>query len=66
MGFSRQEYWGGLPCPPPGNLPYPGIKPVPLKSPSLAGGLFTTSTTWEAPLKDKLDLCLFINDLFQV
>ena len=26
-GSSRQEYWGGLPCPPPGNLPYPGIKP---------------------------------------
>ena len=28
MGFSRQEYWSGLPCPPPGNLPYPGIKPL--------------------------------------
>ena len=28
MGFSRQEYWSGLPCPPPGNLPDPGIKPV--------------------------------------
>ena len=27
MGFSRQEYWNGLPCPPPGNLPDPGIKP---------------------------------------
>ena len=27
MGFSRQEYWRGLPCPPPGNLPHPGIKP---------------------------------------
>ena len=27
MGFSRQEYWGGLPCPPPGDLPNPGIKP---------------------------------------
>ena len=27
MGFSRQEYWGGLPCPPPGHLPYPGIEP---------------------------------------
>ena len=26
MGFSRQEYWSGLPCPPPGNLPNPGIK----------------------------------------
>ena len=27
MGFSRQEYWGGLPSPPPGDLPIPGIKP---------------------------------------
>ena len=29
MGFSRQEYWSGLPCPPPGDLPNPGIKPRP-------------------------------------
>ena len=27
MGFSRQEYWSGLPCPPPGDCPNPGIKP---------------------------------------
>ena len=50
MGFSRQEYWSGLPCPPPGDLPDPGIKPVPLASPALAGGFFTTSATWEAPV----------------
>ena len=37
MGFSRQEYWSGLPCPPPGDLPDPGIGPVSLKSPALAG-----------------------------
>ena len=30
MGFSRQEYWSGLPCPPPGDLPHPGIKPTSL------------------------------------
>ena len=30
MGFSRQEYWSGLPCPPPGDLPDPGIKPASL------------------------------------
>ena len=30
MGFSRQEYWSGLPCPPPGNLPNPGVEPVSL------------------------------------
>ena len=28
MGFSRQEYWSGLPCPPPGDRPYPGIEPA--------------------------------------
>ena len=28
MGFSRQEYWSGLPCPPPGDLPSPGIEPM--------------------------------------
>ena len=38
MRFSRQEYWGGLPCPPPGDLPDPGIKPASLMSPALAGG----------------------------
>ena len=34
MGFSRQEYWSGLPCPPPGDLPNPGIEPG---SPALQG-----------------------------
>ena len=48
MGFSRQEYWGGLSCLPPGDLPDPGIEPLPLMSPALAGGFFTTSATWEA------------------
>ena len=37
MGFSRQEYWSGLPCPPPGDLPDAGIKPVSLMSPALEG-----------------------------
>ena len=48
-GFSRQEYWSGLPCPPPGALPNPGIKPASLASPALAGRFFTSSTIWEAP-----------------
>ena len=48
MGFSRQEYWSRLPFPPPGDLPDPGIEPVSLMSPALAGGFFTTSATWEA------------------
>ena len=49
MGFSRQEYWSGLSCAPPGDLPEPGIKPSSL-TPALAGGFFTTSATWEAQL----------------
>ena len=48
MGFSRQEYWSGLPCPLPGDLPDPGIEPESLMSPALAGGVFTTSNIWEA------------------
>ena len=40
MGFSRQEYWNGLPCLPTGDLPHPGIEPVPLMSPALADGFF--------------------------
>ena len=48
MGFSRQEYWTGLPCPPPGDLPNTGIKPRSLTSPALAGRFFTTSATGEA------------------
>ena len=38
MGFSGQEYWNGLPCPPPGNLPYPGIEPMSPASPALQAG----------------------------
>ena len=48
MGFSRQEYCSGLLCPPPGDLPDPGIEPVSLTSPLLAGGFFITSAIWEA------------------
>ena len=49
MGFSRQEYWRGLPCPSPGDLSDPGIEPMSLTSPALVDGFFTTSTTWETP-----------------
>ena len=48
MGFSRQEYWSGFPCSPPGDLPNPGIEPESPTSPALAGGFFTTSATWKA------------------
>jgi len=40
MGFSRQEYWSGLPHPPPGDLPNPGKMPMSLRSPALTGGFF--------------------------
>ena len=48
LGFPRQKYWSGLPCPPPGDLPNPGIKPTSLKSPALTGNFFTSSATWGA------------------
>ena len=41
MGFFRQEYWSGLPFPPPGDLPDPEIEPRSLMFPALAGGFFT-------------------------
>ena len=47
MGFSRQGYWSALPCPPLGDLLDPGIEPVSLTSPALAGGFFNISATWE-------------------
>ena len=50
MGFSGEEYWSGLPCPPPGHLSDPGIKPDSLLSPALVDRLFTTSATWEAQI----------------
>ena len=48
MGFSRQDYWSGLPCPPPWDLPDPGVEPISLMFPALAGGFFIISATWEA------------------
>ena len=54
MGFSRQKYWNGLPCPPPGDLPDPGTEAVFLTFPTSAGGFFTTSATWEA-----LCICMY-------
>ena len=48
MGFFMEEYWSRLPCRPPGDLPHAGIEPASLTFPALAGGFFTTSSTWEA------------------
>ena len=48
MEFSRQGYWSGLPFPPPGDLPNPGIEPMSLGSPALAGGFFTRSLMYKS------------------
>ena len=48
MGFSRQEYWNGLLCLPPGDLPDPGIEPMSLMSAALARRFVATSASWEA------------------
>ena len=58
MKFSRQDYRSGLLCPPPGNLPDPGIKPTSLTSPELAEGFFTTSATCEAQ-----GVCLYYSSI---
>ena len=47
IGFSRQEYWSGLPCPPPGDLQDPGVKPSSLTFPRNVGRFFTTSIIWK-------------------
>ena len=54
MGYSRQEFWSGLPFPPPGNLPDPGIEPMSPAAPALAGGFFTTEPTGKQQ-------CLYLN-----
>ena len=54
MGFSRQEYWSGLPFPSSGDLPNPGMAPTSLRSPGWVGGFFTTSANWEVYFKETL------------
>ena len=79
MEFFRQEYWSGLLFPSAGDLPNPGSEPVPLSSPALAGGFFTTTAIWEAIFKfiglwsekifgcwNVLILCLCLISLFHM
>ena len=47
-GILQQEYWSGLPCPPPGDLPNPGIETIVSDISCIGSRLFTTSATWEA------------------
>ena len=63
MRFSRQEYWSGLACPPPGDHPDPEIKSMSLVSPPSAGGFFTTNTTCEASTVFALSHLICIPDL---
>ena len=73
-GFPRQERWSGLPFPPPGDLPDPGIEPASPASPALAGGFFTTEPPREAHGKphrllwntlNKMDLLVNRLDIFE-
>ena len=58
MGFSRQEYWSGFPCPPPGDLPDPGVKPRSLMSPALADSGFPGGSTGKESVCSAGDLGL--------
>ena len=57
-GFSTQEYWNGLPCPPPGHLSNPGIKP---RSPALQAD----SLPSEPPININSLVCLFTHCAFK-
>ena len=63
MGFSRQEYWSGLPCPLPGDLPNPGIEPSSSASPALAGDSLPLSHQG-GPLE--LSIIIFYSSVFIV
>ena len=60
--FSRQEFWSELLCPPPGDLPNPGMKPQSLMSPVLACESFTTSTAWDKSESESCSVCLTLCD----
>ena len=51
MGYSRQEYWSGLPCPPPGDIPNPGMEPISLVFDALQAGSLPTEPRGK-PLSD--------------
>ena len=53
MGFSRKEYWTGLPCPSPGDLSNLEMEPASLTSPALTGRLLTNCATWQGSKEDK-------------
>ena len=63
-GFSRQEYWSGMPCPSLGDPPHPGTESTSLPFPALAGGFFTTSSTLEALIHVQYNTLFFPFELF--
>jgi len=58
-GFPRQEYWSGLPCSSPRDLPDPGTEPTSLMSPALAGRFFTTSALGDNEMTRKYENLTF-------
>ena len=62
MGFPRQEYWSGFPCPPPGDLPHPGIKPASLMSLASAGIFFFLPLALFEKAKDVEILAIMITN----
>ena len=60
MEMFRQEFWNGLPFPTPGDLPHPGIEPVSLASPVLAGEFFITGPPGKPLIHDFSSLPLHL------
>ena len=63
MRFFRQEYWSGLPYPPPGDFPNLGIEPAPLKSPALAERFFTIESPGKPDIEYYVGVCVSAKSL---
>ena len=66
MGFSRQEYWSGVPFPPPGDLPDPGTEPMSFTSHMLEDGFFTTEPPGKPPGKAEWTQMGFLKDFLNI
>ena len=64
VGFSRQEYWSGLPFPSQGDLPNPEMEPGSLVSLALQADFFTTGATWEAQKAEFILMVVYICTFF--
>ena len=63
MGFSKKDYWSGLPFPPPGDLPHSGIKPGSPASLAVAGRFFTTEPPGKSATSLRLWQCYIKEEL---